>query len=134
MRPITDVILDKEVFLAVLDTGARRSYIRRDIAEKLEFLKVPIESFEVRIGGQEMVISERYLVQGFVKDSENQYRLAEMLFPIDDLGSEDDKRIDILFGAIILEDWGTKIDESTVPPKIDFSLLRKGELVELYAS
>jgi len=41
------------------------------------------------------------------------------------------RKIDILFGALILEEWGTVIDESTIPPKIDYTILRKGELVEL---
>ncbi|MBM3236677.1 hypothetical protein FJZ31_10330 [Candidatus Poribacteria bacterium] len=78
-----------------------------------------------------------------VKDSENiRYRFGTILFPVDDLGEEDGRKIDILFGAVILEDWGTVIDESAMPPKIDYAhktkslvseanRLRKGELVEL---
>jgi len=45
--------------------------------------------------------------------------------------TESGKRIDIVFGAIILEDWGTVIDESVFPPQVDYCILRKGELVEL---
>ena len=41
------------------------------------------------------------------------------------------KRIDVLFEAVTLENWGTIIDESTIPPRVDHSLLRKGELIEL---
>jgi hypothetical protein len=56
---------------------------------------------------------------------------GEIVFPAKDLGEEGGKRIDVLFGAVTLENWGTIIDESTIPPRVDHSLLRKGELIEL---
>jgi len=47
------------------------------------------------------------------------------------LGEENGREVHVLFGAIILEDWGTVIDESITPPQVDYSILRKGELLEL---
>jgi len=78
----------------------------------------------VRLGGKTFTIKEGSVVQSIVKDSQKVgYRFGAILFPVDDLGEEDGRKMDILFGAVILEDWGTVIDESTI--------LRKGELVEL---
>jgi hypothetical protein len=67
-----------------------------------------------------------------ISDTEGRhYQFGNVLYPISDLGQENDKRIDLLFGAVILEDWGTIINESTIPPQVDFYHLRKGELTEL---
>jgi hypothetical protein len=129
-RPLLEVEIDGKKFNAVLDTGSRRSYIRADLAR--DFPSAPVEPFEVRLGGQRLTLKEGKLVSGIVRDSEGRgYRFSQILFPVEDLGEENGKRIDILFGAITLEDWGTVIDESSKPPKIDHRLLRKGELVEL---
>jgi hypothetical protein len=59
------------------------------------------------------------------------YCFANILFLAKDLGEEDEKKIDIIFGALILEDWGTVIDESVTSPIVDYRILKKGKLVEL---
>ena len=115
---------------AVLDTGSRRSYIRSELAEG--FPVAPIQPFEAKLGGETLILKEGRFVSGIVEDSEKRrYRFSTVLFPVRDLGEENGKKIDVLFGAVMLEDWGTVIDESTIPPKIDHQILRKGELVEL---
>jgi len=129
-RPIVEVETDNEKLNAVLDTGSRRSYIRADLVERLP--KVSVHPFEVKLGGEVLRLEEGRVVSGIVKDSVGRaYRLGEILFPVRDLGEESGKRIDILFGAIVLEDWGAVIDESVFPPQVDYCILRKGELVEL---
>lgn len=118
-RPLVEVEIDGNKFHAILDTGSWRSYIRAGLAKGCPV--VSIEPFHVRLGGKAFSIEEGGVVQGIVKDSQNiGYRFGAILFPVDDLGEEDERKIDILFGAVILEDWGTVIDESTIPPKIDY--------------
>jgi hypothetical protein len=129
-RPFVEVEIEGSRLNAILDTGQWRSYIRSELAEELPV--VPVEPFEVKLGGQTFSVKEGRLVSGLVKDTEGRaYQFGHVLYPIGDLGQEDGKKIDLLFGAVILEDWGAIIDESILLPQVDYSRLRKGELTEL---
>jgi hypothetical protein len=129
-RPIVKVAIGDGELNAVLDAGSRRSYVGVQIAR--EFPTAPVQRFETRLGGEHLVITEGRFVSGVVRDSEGRaYQFSEVLFPVKDLGQEEGKRIDVLFGSIVLEDWGAVIDDSVTPPKIDYRLLREGELTEL---
>jgi len=48
------------------------------------------------------------------------------------MGEEGGRRIDIVFGSIILEDWSTIIDDSATPLKVDYKILWEGSLTETY--
>ncbi|MDZ7261487.1 MAG: retropepsin-like domain-containing protein [candidate division KSB1 bacterium] len=129
-RPLVEVEIEGKKLNAILDTGAWRSYIRTDLTKELPV--VPVEPFEVKLEGRTFKIKEGRLVLGIIKDTEKRaYRFGTVLYPIDDLGEEDGKRIDVLFDAVILEDWGAIINESTTPPQVDYYHLRKGQLTEL---
>jgi hypothetical protein len=129
-RPFVEVAIDGKTLHAVLDTGAWRSYIRSDLAQ--EFQRAPVHPFEVRLGGATFKVEEGRLVSGLIKDTEGRaYQFSHVLFPAPDLGEEAGQRVDLLFGAVLLEDWGTIINESTLPPHVDYYRLRKGELTEL---
>lgn len=129
-RPIVEVEIGNLKLNAILDTGSHRSYIKKEIAEK--FPVAPVEKFEVKLGGECITITEGRFITGIVKDTEGRsYRFSNVLFPIKELGQENGKEINILFGSVILEDWGAVIDDSVMPPKVDYSILRKGELTEL---
>ena len=129
-RPLVEVEIEGKKLNAVLDTGSHRSYISSDFVERLP--AAPVQPFQVRLGGETLSIREGKLVSGIVKDSNGKsYCFSNILFPVKDLGQESGKRVDLIFGAVILEDWGTVIDESVTPPQVDYYILRKGELVEL---
>jgi len=129
-RPLVEVEIKGKKLCAVLDTGAWRSYIRAALANEL--MIVPVEPFEVKLGGQTFSVKEGRLATGIIKDTEGRaYRFGNVLYPVADLGEENGRRIDVLFGAVILEDWGAIINETTIPPQVDYYRLRKGELTEL---
>ena len=129
-RPLVEVEIEGKKLNAVLDTGSRRSYIESEIAE--QFFAVSVHPFEAKLGGDTLNLKEARVVSGTVKDSLGRaYRFGNILFPVKDLGEENGREVHVLFGAIILEDWGTVIDESITPPQVDYSILRKGELLEL---
>lgn len=129
-RPLVEVTIEGRKLVAILDTGSRRSYIRSAIAKA--FPTVPVEPFEAKIAGETVKLKEGRVVAGRVRDSSGRsYRFGDILFAIDNLGRENGTEIDILFGAVTLENWGAVIDESTTPPQVDYRLLRSGELVEL---
>jgi hypothetical protein len=129
-RPLVEVEIDNKKLTAMIDTGARRSYIRSELAEK--FPVAIVHPFQVKLGGETLNLKEGRFISGIVKDSNGRkYYFSNVLFPVEDLGQENGRKIDIIFGAIILEDWGAIIDETTTPPQVDYSILRKGELIEL---
>jgi hypothetical protein len=129
-RPMVDVEIGNKRLNAVLDTGSRRSYIRAEYVK--DFPVAPVQQFQVKLGGEILNVKEGKFVSGIVADSSGrQYHFSDVLFPVRDLGEENGKKIDLIFGAVNLEDWGTVIDESVTPPQVDHRILRKGELVEL---
>ncbi|HIE51335.1 MAG TPA: hypothetical protein EYP85_06215 [Armatimonadetes bacterium] len=129
-RPFVEVEIGGKKLNAVLDTGSRRSYIRAEHVKG--FPPARVQPFQVKLGGETLNLTEGKFVSGMVKDSNGRaYFFSHVLFPVRDLGEENGERIDLIFGAVILEDWGTVIDESLTPPQIDYRILRKGELVEL---
>lgn len=132
LRPLVEVEIEGKKLNAVLDTGSRRSYIRAELVKG--FPAAPAHPFEMRLGRQTLSLKEGRVVSGIVKDTNGgKYRFTEILFPVRDLREEGGKRIHIILGAVILEDWGTVIDESVTPPQVDYSIRRKGEPVELKA-
>lgn len=129
-RPLVEVEIKEKKLNAILDTGAWRSYIRSELAEGFQI--APVQPFEVKLGGRIFRVEQGRLVSGIIKDTQGRaYQFSHVIFPAPDLGEEDGKRVDMLFGAVILEDWGTIINESTIPPQVDYYRLRKGELTEL---
>jgi len=129
-RPIVHARIAGKELSAILDTGSRRSYIRTELARRCP--AAPVQPFQVRLGGQTLDVDEGKVVSGEVQDSSGRcYLFTSVVFPVDDLGEEDGGRIDLLVGALLLEDWGAVIDESATPPQVDYRLLREGELVEL---
>jgi len=129
-RPLVEVEIEGEKLNAVLDTGSRRSYVRAELVER--FPTMSVHPLQVKLGGEILNLKEGRGVSSILKDTNGRkYRFGEILFPVRDLGEEDGKTIGIIFRAVILEDWGTVVDESITPPKVDYRVLRKGELVEL---
>lgn len=56
-KPLVEVEMGGSKLNAILDTGAWRSYIRSELAEALPV--VPVEPFEVKLGGQTFGVRER---------------------------------------------------------------------------
>lgn len=129
-RPFVEIKIGNKRLNAILDTGSWRSYIRDEFAEG--FFEAPVQPFEVRLGGKTLRLSKGRLISGSVKDTEErEYCFSGIFFPVEDLGAENGKRIDVLIGSLILEDWGAVIDDSKTPPTVDYRRLREGILVEL---
>jgi hypothetical protein len=129
-RPFVEIKVGDKGLNAILDTGSWRAYIREEFADG--FPEAPVQPFEVRLGGQTMRLSKGRVVSGFVKDTEGkEYCFSGIFFPVEDLGAENGKRIDVLVGSLLLEDWGAVIDDSKTPPAVDYRRLREGILVEL---
>ncbi|MBI2891858.1 MAG: hypothetical protein HYY13_13880 [Nitrospirae bacterium] len=129
-RPIVKAKLGGRPVNAILDTGAWRSFALRELVARKPKVRLP--ELTIRLGGKKYRLSEGRVVEGEVRDSRGRsYRYATIVLPVDDLGHENGTKIEILFGALLLQEWGMVIDESTPPPTIDHRTLRRGSRVEL---
>ncbi len=130
MRPFVKIILNDKVLNAVIDTGAMHSYIRSEFTK--DCLRVPVQPLKIELGGKSLYFKEAVLISGEICDSKGKkYQFSELFFEVENLGTEKDKKIDAIIGAILQEKWGAIINNSVKPPEVDFYLLRKGEITEL---
>ncbi|MFQ6093496.1 MAG: hypothetical protein ACE5OR_12640 [bacterium] len=107
---------------ALFDTGAINTYIVRKYAshERI-YLDRP---FRVGLGGESREIKETCLLKGKIEELE----FSTDADIIEDLGTIDGKRIDIIIGARTMERWEIKLDPKT--GELDLTGLRRREFTE----
>lgn len=117
--------IDGKVLNALVDTGARRSYVVKSSLLPQIHIEQIDHPFHVGLGGQSREIREVALIRGKIEDVS-----CEMIaYATEELGvDESGKKIDILIGAETLELWAAWIDMDK--RKLDLSALRRGEFTE----
>ncbi|MBI2192285.1 MAG: hypothetical protein HYU36_09895 [Planctomycetes bacterium] len=91
---------------ALFDSGARNSYVTRDVARILLSWKLPFSQTAV-LGGQAHLVSEMCALVGQIEDHWVQTN-ARVL---DEIGTDESgKPIEILFGALAMQEWGIRLD------------------------
>ncbi len=90
----------------LFDSGARNSYIRRNVTDGL--VVVPLkEPRSFALGGRAHNIDAACLVQARVEGHPVEFHANVT----DEIGNDEDgKPIDMLFGAIAMQQWGIKLD------------------------
>lgn len=89
---------------ALFDTGARNTYITRTAAESLPKLKAP-HPFRSGLGGRVIETDLSTVLQGEVQGR----LIATHALVVDSIGTDEDgKPIDVLFGALAMEQWGIR--------------------------
>ncbi len=88
----------------LFDTGARNTYVVPKVASLLATSKLP-KPFQTALGGGVKVAN-----QAAVLDAEVQgYRISTHAMVIDDIGKDEKgKRIDVLLGALAMQQWGIR--------------------------
>jgi hypothetical protein len=89
----------------LFDLGSRNTYVNRDVAKLLELTKVP-ETRTVRLGGAEHELKK----MAFLKAMIDGKSLETQAYVLDDIGNDEDgKPIEILFGALAMQQWGIRV-------------------------
>lgn len=107
MGRITENIkVNGKLYRAMFDSGSRNTYIIPEVAKN--FFKVKLQSvFEVRLGGKSHRLTESVILIGKIQ---NKIFNTKSLI-IDKIGFDDDgKEIQILLGALAMQEWGIKLD------------------------
>ncbi|MFN4178793.1 MAG: retropepsin-like aspartic protease, partial [Armatimonadota bacterium] len=100
----------------LFDTRASYSFIRRDIAERLEVL-LPLPqpmSFEIAQQGATMTVRERVVLDFWIDG----YRFSDEFLVLDDLSE------DVIIGAKTMQAWRLKLDMEREDIIIDPSVTR----------
>lgn len=92
-------------YWALFDTGARNTYIVKDAAANLQIFDLP-EPNPVSLGGKiHNVVKCCYMVCKI-----EGYNVTVLARILDDIGTdEDDKKIEILIGALAMQEWGIRL-------------------------
>ena len=100
----------------LFDSGASYSFIRRDIAERLEIL-LPLPqpmSFEMAQQGATLVVRERVVLDFWIDG----YRFSDEFFVVDNLADE------LIIGATTMQKWRLRLDMEREDIIIDPSVTR----------
>lgn len=89
----------------LFDSGARNTYVTEDITKSLNVIKIP-KTVSVALGGKSHKISETCTLIGYIE--------GKMFFTtagvIDEIGEDEERKtIDILFGALAMQQWGIRL-------------------------
>ena len=96
--------VDGKKFWALFDTGARNTYVVPAVAAVLPSGKLP-KSFRSALGGEIKKISRWATLNAEVQ----KHKVSTHAMVIDEIGNDDDgKPIDILFGALAMQQWGIR--------------------------
>jgi hypothetical protein len=107
---------------ALFDTGSINTYIREEVAPVNRVaLRYP---FRVGLGGERREIGEVCILEGEIEG----LGFSTDSYLIEDLGSIDGKRLDVIIGARTMEGWEIRLDPRT--GELDLSGLRKREFTE----
>ena len=121
-RTFKEMEIEGKEAYALFDTGAMRSYIRKEFASEI---KRKIEPFDVGLGGRTYRINEVCLIicalEGLPFDIE--------AHPVEELGRDErGRKIDAIIGALAMEKWVLTPNPKT--GEIDLTALRKREFTE----
>jgi hypothetical protein len=89
----------------LFDTGARNTYVVPEVASTLKTSRVE-PPFRSALGGELKRTNQTALLEGEVEGR----RISTHAMVIDEIGSDEDgTRIQILFGALAMQQWGIRL-------------------------
>lgn len=93
-------------FWALFDTGSTRTYMTDAAAKAFKSHPVPVP-FRVGLGGKSRNITHYVVLSGALE----RHKFYTLAYIIPSLGNDEDGRpIDVLFGAISMEEWHINVN------------------------
>jgi hypothetical protein len=101
-RVIKTIEIEGKPAVALFDTGAFYTYLRRDYLQAIPNRLVPVtRPFEVALGGSTIEVQEQAIVNGKIEGLD----FNTTVVPIDSIGNADGQNLDAIVGAITAEPW-----------------------------
>ena len=99
------VKVDGREFWTMFDTGARNTYIVPAVAQLLTTSKIP-HPIRTAIGGEVKQTDTTALLQAQIEE----HLISTHAMVVADIGTDEDgKAIEILFGALAMQQWGIRL-------------------------
>ncbi|MBM4039908.1 MAG: hypothetical protein FJ290_15495 [Planctomycetes bacterium] len=122
-RIIKQIEIQGKPAMAMFDTGATLSYVRRDLIQDAP--RLPLRRpYSVGLGGGTIEVREVCLALGEIEGLD----LDIEAVPVDDLGRADGHDLDAVIGALVMEKWEIRLDPKT--GTLDLEGLRRREFTE----
>jgi len=122
-RILKTIEIEGKRAMALFDTGALYSYVRSSLVEGVPRRKVGRPVFVI-LGGKEIEIRELCFIEGKIEGLD----FFTYAVPIGDIGRADGHDLDVLIGALTMEQWEIRLDPRT--GELDLEGLRRREFTE----
>jgi len=100
-----DIKVNGKKFWTLFDSGARNTYVTPAVASHLVTFKLP-KAFKSALGG-----GTKKTHQGAALNADNEgHKISTHALVIDEIGKDEDERpIEVLFGALAMQQWGIRL-------------------------
>ena len=122
-RIIKTIEIEGQPAVALFDTGAVHTYVCEDFIEHAPRRAVA-ESFRVALAGDHFEVREFCLMQGRIEG----LPFDTKAIPLSTMGKANGKELDVIIGALTMEEWEIALDPKT--GALDLESLRRREFTE----
>lgn len=122
-RIIKEIEIEGRRAVALFDTGATYSYVRRELVESVATKPVAFPAHVV-LGGRDIEIRALCILDGKIEG----LGFFTDAVPVDELGRADGHELDAIIGATTMEHWEIRLDPKS--GALDLEGLRRREFTE----
>jgi hypothetical protein len=123
MRVLKEIEIEGKKATALFDTGSLHTYVSRRLLKGVP-LRTISEPYKVALGGRVIEVKKCCIIEGKIEG----LGFHTQVIPIDQVGRVDGKVVDVLIGALTMEEW--EIIPNPKDATLDLSGLRRREFTE----
>ena len=123
MRILKEIEIEGKKAKVLFDTGSIHTYVSSRLLKSVP-IRTLSESYKIALGGRIIVVKEYCSVEGKIEG----LVFHTEVIPIDEVGKVDGKVIDVLIGALTMEEW--EIIPNPKDGTLDLSGLKRREFTE----
>lgn len=123
MRIFKEIEIEGNRAWALFDTGALHSYVSNHLLKGVPIRKLSTP-YKVALGGRVFEVEEHCSIEGKIEGLE----FHTEVIPVDEVGKVNGKIVDVLVGALTMEEW--EIIPNPKNGTLDLSGLKRREFTE----
>ena len=126
MRILKEIEIEGKKATALFDTGSMHTYVSSQLLEGVPVRTISVP-YKVALGGRIIEVKKYCSIEGKIEG----LVFHTEVIPIDEVGKVDGKVVDVLIGALTMEEW--EIIPNPTEGTLDLSGLRRREFTEFFA-
>jgi hypothetical protein len=123
MRIIKEIEIEGKKANALFDTGSMHTYVLSYLLENAP-VRTLSRPYKVALGGKTIIVDKHCSIQGKIEGLDFHTEVV----PLDEIGKINGKKIDILIGALTMEEW--EIIPNPKDGTLDLTGLKRREFTE----